>query len=403
MKKIRIGIIGFGNRGYSFARPVQESPFNEMAEIAAVYDPVPEKLEFARHICKNAIRSCGSMEEFLNQKLDLVMVTTQQSAHAEATITSLNAGFDTFCDKPMARTAAECRAMMAAEKSSGKNLFIGFNLRSHPVIMTIMELINTGRLGHLQQMNCVDNFANGYTYFQRWHRFVKNSGGLTVEKGCHSIDLMNMFAQSNPVRVAAFGGLNRFTPDKDGAKYCSECKKTAVCPYFYDDEKTRELIENETGLDIGIVRANQEKVDMCPFNSEKDTFDNAVVMIEYANGCRASMNECFTSSVKQCSGRQFMLNGWNGQIWAFLDRRSVHFYQNAPGSLKAPFEDVEVPVVTGTHGGADPQMLHYIFDCLSHGLPNTRMPSSAGYYAVAVAEAAEIAIREKRLVDIEPL
>ena len=47
-------------------------------------------------------------------------------------------------------------------------------------------------------------------------------------------------------------------------------------------------------------------------------------------------------------------------------------------------------------------MLEYVIDCLETGKENTQMLTSDGYYSVAVAEAAEIAVLEKRIVEIAP-
>ena len=402
MEKLRIGIIGFGNRGFSFARTLQTERFRNRAEVAAVYEPQPLKQEFARQACRNPVKICPSLEDFLNEKLDLVMVTTPQFAHAESAIASLHAGFDTFCDKPMARSAAECRAMIDAEKASSGTLFMGFNLRSHPVVSKIRELISAGRAGKIQQQNCIDNFSNGYTYFRRWHRFAKNSGGLTVEKGTHSIDLMNWFSGSDPLRVSAFGGLDRFTALPDASEYCRECSRKKTCEYYFDLEKVREQVSLDTGIDESYVNGGV-RCDICPFNTEKDTYDNMSVLIEYENGCRAALMECFTSSVSLTTGRQFVLNGWDGQIWSELRTRGLKVYDNTPGKTTPPPEEPEIPKGSGRHGGADNQMLDYVLETILHDRPNTLMRTEDGYYAVAVAEAAERSVREHRMIEIPQL
>ena len=168
-----------------------------------------------------------------------------------------------------------------------------------------------------------------------------------------------------------------------------------------DMDKAEESTKNATGIDAVIVNGGQ-KLDMCVFNSDKDTFDNHTIMIEYANGCRAVLAECFTSSVKATSGRQFVLNGWDGQIWAEMSNRRIRFYPNAPSQGKMEPEETTIPSAPGNHGGADNLMLEYVIDCLETGKENTRMLTSDGYYSVAVAEAAEIAVLEKRIVEIVP-
>ena len=402
MKKIRIGIIGMGNRAYSLIRPLQTEQFSERCEITAVYDPDELKRTFAREaVATETLQLFDNREDFLKSGLDLVMVCTPQAGHAENAIAALEAGIDVFLEKPMARTAAECQAIMDAQKKSGKEVFMGFNLRHHPVCCRIADMVNAEKLGHVQQIICTDFYNGGYSYFRRWHRLTKNSGGLAVEKGCHSIDQINRFARSVPVRVSAFGGLDRFLPDKDGADYCSNCGKKESCLYYMDMDKAEESTQNATGIDAVIVNGGQ-KLDMCVFNSDKDTFDNHTIMIEYANGCRAVLAECFTSSVKATSGRQFVLNGWDGQVWAEMNNRRIRFYPNMPLAGRMDPEEINIPPAPGNHGGADNLMLEYVINCMETGKKNTEMLTVDGYYSVAVAEAAEIAVLEKRIVEIKP-
>ena len=402
MKKIRIGFIGMGNRAYSLIVPLLSERFRDRAEIVAVYDPNEVKREFARETVKSdSLKLFAERGPFLASGLDLVMVTTPQFAHAENAIAALDAGLDVFLEKPMARTAAECQTIIDAEKRSGKRVFMGFNLRHHPVCCKIAELVNEGRIGRVQQIVCTDYYSGGFSYFRRWHRLTANSGGLAVEKGCHSIDQINRYAGSVPVRVSAFGGLDRFLPDKDGADYCYKCGKKDSCPFYMDMAQAEEHTEKATGIK-GIVVNGGERLDLCVFNSEKDTFDNHIINIEYANSCRAVLAECFTSCVKATSGRQFVLNGWEGQIWAEMNKRRIRFFPNAPFDENDRGEEIEIPKAAGSHGGADDVMLDYILGCMETGRENTEMRTVDGYYAVAVAEAAERSVTEKRIVDIVP-
>ena len=170
-----------------------------------------------------------------------------------------------------------------------------------------------------------------------------------------------------------------------------------------DMDKAEESTKNATGIPAVVVNGGQ-RLDICVFNSDKDTFDNHTIMIEYANGCRAMLAECFTSSVVHTSGRQFILNGWDGQIWADMPTHVFRFYPNAPAAYadKLTPEEVKISRTPGSHGGADNLMLEYVINCMETGAENTEMLTIDGYYAVAVAEAAETAVLEKRIVEIVP-
>lgn len=402
MSLVKIGVVGFGNRGYSFFNTAALEQFKNRAKITAVCEANQIKFAFARHALGDECFITDDLQEFLKQDLDLVLVTVPQFAHAEVAIAALESGKNVFVDKPMARTADECKAIIAAEKKAAGQLFMGFNLRHHPMTVKIMELLKSGKAGFVQQMNFMDFYGGGYTYFRRWHRFSKNSGGLTVEKGCHCIDMLNMFAQARPVRVAAFGGLDRFVPNGNKAVYCSECPDKASCDFYMDMEEAAAGVLKNTGVDEQIVNGGQ-KIDLCVFNSEKDTFDNSVVIIEYSNGCRAILGECFTSSVPEKFDRTMVLNCWNGQLWADMQKETLEFYANRPGkgAQDGAGEDIPLDHIAGLHGGADTQMLEYMVHTLENGLPNLEMNSLDGYYAVAVGEAAEVAIKNHQVVEIE--
>ena len=404
MSIVKIGVVGFGNRGYAIFNTAALERFKGRAMITAVCEQNRIKFDFARHALGPECFITDDLRDFLRRDLDLVLVTVPQFAHAEVAIAALQSGKNVFVDKPMARTAAECKAIIQAEKQASGKLFMGFNLRHHPLTVKIMELLRSGRAGFVQQMDCMDFYGGGYSYFRRWHRFRKNSGGLTVEKGCHSIDLLNMFAGARPVRVAAFGGLDRFVANHEKAVYCSECPEHSACGYYMDMEEASEEVLQRTGVSEQVVNGGQ-KIDLCVFNSEKDTCDNTVVIIEYANGCRAVLGECFTSSVPEKYDRTLVLNCWNGQVWADMQNDKLNFYANRPGVHACPGEGEAIPVaqVDGSHGGADTQMLEYMVHTLENNLDNTEMCSLDGYYAVAVAEAAQRSAESGRVVAIDPL
>ena len=61
--------------------------------------------------------------------IDVVHVCTPNSSHAEISIAALQSGKHVMCEKPMAKTAAEAKAMLDAAKATGKLLTIGYQNR----------------------------------------------------------------------------------------------------------------------------------------------------------------------------------------------------------------------------------------------------------------------------------
>ena len=393
MKKKGIGIIGFGRRGVSLAVPLLEH-FSDRVEFIGFCDHNSKKTAAARNWTNSR---CGAVydniEEFLQiPEMDLVMICVPQFAHAELACRAFAAGKDIFLEKPMARNIAECDSILAARDKAGKELFMGFNLRNHSVCLKIKELLSSGIVGKPQTIVCTDFYSGGMTYFRRWHRLKKNSGGLIVEKGCHSLDLLNWFMDSRPILVASLGGLDVYLPKSEAASNCRNCKLASQCQYFVDVFDKQHKVD-EWGHD-------PDEFDLCIYNSPKDTFDNHMVLIEYANSCRATYIESFASRVTGKSGRQFIINGPQGQIWADLSINKITVYFNhALGEVKGQSCEYFFPEESGSHGGADIRQLHYIIDCL-YGHRQNKLFGEIGREAVLVAQAAEKAACEKRLINI---
>ena len=402
-KKLKIGVVGLGARGLSFIVPVCKTKFCKDAEISAIYDYSQEEnqivAEWLQKESQPQTYVADSLEQLLACDLDLVMVCTPQFTHAQIVCAALEAGHAVFSEKPMAINVAECDRMLETAKKTGKQLFMGFNVRHNSVARKMKELITEGKIGKPQSVTCTEFYYAGYSYFRRWHRFRKNSGGLLVEKGCHSLDLINWFIDARPMRVAAFGGLDKFVPREDCGQSCHDCPRSNECVYYLDLDERGKRISSVIDIDARLLRGS----DTCVFNSEKDTHDNTNVIIEYENGCRATYVESFTTSVKETHGRNFIINGTEGQMYAQLEKRKIIYYPEKVCSKgeESPSVIYNVPPEPGNHGGADNNMLAYMFDCLNGKRENTEMRPEFGRNAVLVAAGAERSIDSKTIVELQ--
>src|SRR5580765_6701311 len=70
-----------------------------------------------------------------DDEIDLVDVATPNDLHAEPSIAMLEAGKHVACEKPLAGTLADARAMRdAAQKRAGTKTFVWYNYRRCPAI-----------------------------------------------------------------------------------------------------------------------------------------------------------------------------------------------------------------------------------------------------------------------------
>jgi predicted dehydrogenase len=136
-------------------------------------------------------------------EIDAVSVCTWNSEHAPCTIAALNAGCHVLCEKPMATSEAEAKAMKEAADKNGKLLMIGFVRRYGNDCEILEDHINNGYLG--------DIYYGKATYLRRagwpggWFGDKSRSaGGPLIDLGVHVIDLTR-YLVGNPKPVSVYG------------------------------------------------------------------------------------------------------------------------------------------------------------------------------------------------------
>lgn len=163
MKKYRVGIIGFGhmhinNVAALFAKHPQ-------VEMAACADTVPVKPEikvapYTRAWNKNfALTELGvakaydTYQEMLDkERLDIVIVTSENARHAEIVEACAKAGANVCIEKPMAGTLSDALRMARACEAAGTTLIVNWPLTWSPAARKAKELIDEGVIGRVLEV-----------------------------------------------------------------------------------------------------------------------------------------------------------------------------------------------------------------------------------------------------------
>ncbi|MGN6201867.1 MAG: Gfo/Idh/MocA family protein, partial [Solirubrobacterales bacterium] len=90
-----------------------------LAQVTAVADPTAEALEAAAEAAPSAVRM-GSLEELLEHDLDGIVIATPSALHADQAVAALERGLAVFCQKPLARDAAETRRVLEAARAADR-------------------------------------------------------------------------------------------------------------------------------------------------------------------------------------------------------------------------------------------------------------------------------------------
>ncbi len=132
-------------------------------------------------------------------EVNAVYVATPPGSHLEYALATAAAGKACYVEKPMARSAAECRRMVDAFDAAGVPLFIAYYRRRLPRFLQVKQLLDEGRLGTLRT---VDHTYHGHArqgeqleagpLLQGWREQVEESGGgLFLDLGSHVVDLLD--------------------------------------------------------------------------------------------------------------------------------------------------------------------------------------------------------------------
>lgn len=397
MDKVRIGIIGLGGRGNGFARMFKEHP---EAEVVGVAERNPERARRARKNLGVRFDIYEDYEDLLDRDdVDAIVVTTPDYLHREHAVSALEAGKHTLVDKPIATSVPDGLAILEEAHRSERVLCMGFNLRYVPVIAEAKRVIAEGRIGRPFFALASEYYCGGRTYMSRWNRLRKYSGGLFLHKGSHDFDILNWFNEpARPIRVSAFAGVDVLKPEglpfelrpgEEAGPTCSTCKVAHKCPdrvVWYNPEKMEPLFDLETAKLDGYHK------DLCMYMSDKDTYDNAVCIIEYDNGAKAFHSECFITPV---SNRLYTVIGNLGHLEIDAHEKKLTLYPRWTRNCVVS----HVESGGGGHGGSDPTLADSFIRSVKFG-ERPRAGAIDGVWSIAIACCAEISRDEKRVVEI---
>jgi predicted dehydrogenase len=149
--RLRIGIIGIGM--YAVRRHVPHLRATGRAEIVAISRRTAAALEQAQKTLR-VPQALTDWHHMLDRTpLDAVVVSTAHHVHAEPTVAALERGLHVLVEKPMALTAEDAWAMVAAAEQHDRVLMVGYNLRCTGLWRTVKRALDDGIIGTVRQVN----------------------------------------------------------------------------------------------------------------------------------------------------------------------------------------------------------------------------------------------------------
>ncbi|UAJ09365.1 Gfo/Idh/MocA family protein [Glacieibacterium megasporae] len=195
---LRIGILSTANIGRHFIAGVK--PSDKVKVVAVASRDLASAQAFAdRHAIPRAL---GSYDALLaDPEVEAIYNPLPNSMHAEWTIRALEAGKHVLCEKPIAVTAADARAMFAAAHSAGRCLVEAFPYRAQPQTHAVAELVHSGEIGLPKIIQAAFGFPVANPSNIRLDPGL--GGGALLDAGTYPVSLIRLLAGVKPIRVSA--------------------------------------------------------------------------------------------------------------------------------------------------------------------------------------------------------
>lgn len=276
---LRIGIIGCG--GIANGKHMPALKKQKDVHMVAFCDIIEERaVKAAKDYGTPDAKTYTDYKELLEDKtIDVVHVCTPNKEHSFITIDALEAGKHVMCEKPMAKTYAEAKAMLDAAKRTGKKLTIGYQNRHTPQALYVKQACEEGVLGDIYYANAI---ALRRRAVPTWGVFLnedEQGGGPLIDIGTHALDL-------------TLWCMNNYKPKMVvGTKYRKLADQTQTANAWGDWDPKEFTVEDsafgfvvmENGATIilqsswalNILDANEAAFRLCGTKAGADTVDGA--------------------------------------------------------------------------------------------------------------------------------
>ena len=359
--KYKFNIIGTGINGQEH---IEVSYLEGRAGIHGVYDPHPASIAAAQQLMKQwapgqELVVYDSLEAAcLDPEIDGIIICTPNYTHLDIVKVAIQSGKPLLVEKPIATTIEDAFTISEIADDYPNVFQIGLQYRYKPTCSeAIYEVLTRRTIGEVKTISILEHRIPFLDKVNQWNKFAKFSGDTLVEKCCHYFDLLNLFAQARPLNVYASGSMAVNFTD-----------------FEYEGEKS-------------------------------DILDNALVIVNYENGVRASFNLCMFAPLFY---EELIVCGDDGRLKTselidFLPQSSsktsleILCGDHKPSRRSTPNYPAHIEQ-SGHHGATYFEHVNFINNI--EGQETQTATAKEGFWSIAVAAAAQESIYTGQVISI---
>lgn len=351
MRKLKIGIVGFGNIGHHHYEMIRKGVIPNM-ELTAVCDINPQKLEYAQELMPGIPCFEKAEDLFKSGLVEAVIISTPHYFHPSLAIKAFEYGLHVVSEKPAGVYTRQVNEMIAAAQRSGKVLAVNFCLRGMPVYQTLRNMVKSGELGHIKRITWI---ATQWYRPQAYHdsagwrsSWATEGGGVLINQCPHQLDLLQWIfgCPDEILSDISFGKYHDIEVD-DEVSALFRYKNGTIGAFLTGTSETPGTNRLEISCDMGRVVLENGKITFDKLEENERAWNNALksgqppvntvevplvegeahlshVFIDFANAVLEGKKACSLSPGADSIHEALIANAlyysaWKGNVWVNLN------------------------------------------------------------------------------------
>ena len=377
MKKIKIAVVGYGNRGQVYADYSLDEP-NEV-EVAAVIDPNLYKLSVAKEryqMSDNQLFTAYADFVASGLDVDIVINATMEQFHYQTAMEILQSKHHMLIEKPIVPNQEQLMDIYNTAKENGCMVFVCHVLRYSPFYKKIKSMIAEGKIGRMTSMEMnehvwVPHYMTSYVR-GKWGSEKECGSPILLAKCCHDMDLICWLnGATSAEKVFSYAHRSYFIPEnkpQGATEYCYNCPHEADCLYsamemYYRNDAMPFLVWDSLNKPYNEITP-EEKMEFlktniygkCAYDCGGDVIDRQGLVVDFKDGSVAT----FMLSCGTCKPDRYIhLVGTDGEIEGKLeenkfvyrtyDKKNMYYHEETVDLSKEIVNNAKY----GGHSGGD--------------------------------------------------
>ncbi|MBU7595771.1 Gfo/Idh/MocA family protein [Metabacillus halosaccharovorans] len=213
MSLVKVGIIGVGNKGKSYAFQLYKGLVKN-AVLTAVCGREKQKNWVKENLTDKVQFYQDENAFFVESGIEAVIIATPHYSHPDLAKKAFTNGMHVLLEKPAGVYSKNVIEMNEMSTKSGKVFAIMHNQRTNPLYQKLRHLIQSGELGEIKRINwTITDWYRSQSYYDlnTWRAtWAGEGGGVLLNQASHQLDLLLWTTGLIPKRVHAFCHIGKY-------------------------------------------------------------------------------------------------------------------------------------------------------------------------------------------------